>query len=82
MNLLKNCLHLWKPIGHELGELVDNSGMYEDREDVSDTNVGNKWIPVEWRELTEEEKKQYRKFYIIYCMRLMGGTSVRVCMMV
>lgn len=60
VNLSKNCLHLWKPIGHELGELVDNSGMYEDREDVSNTNVGNKWIPVEWRELTEEEKKQYR----------------------
>lgn len=22
VNLSKNCLHLWKPIGHELGELV------------------------------------------------------------
>ena len=23
VNLSENCLHLWKPIGHELGELVE-----------------------------------------------------------
>lgn len=23
VNMSKNCLHLWKPIGHELGELVE-----------------------------------------------------------
>lgn len=23
MNVSENCLHLWKPIGHELGELVE-----------------------------------------------------------
>lgn len=23
VNAVENCLHLWKPIGHELGELVE-----------------------------------------------------------
>lgn len=50
VNLSKNCLHLWKPIGHELGELVNNSEMYEDREENGDFG---KWIPCSER-LPEE----------------------------
>lgn len=27
VNLKSNCLHMWKPIGHEIGELVNKGGM-------------------------------------------------------
>lgn len=40
----------WRKRYFEVAEAVD----------AKETNVGNKWTPVEWHELTEEEKTQYR----------------------
>lgn len=43
VNVVENCLHLWKPIGHELNELVEMK-----------TEEKSRWIPVTER-LPEDE---------------------------
>lgn len=43
VNVVENCLHLWKPIGHELNELVETK-----------TEEKPRWIPVTER-LPEDE---------------------------
>lgn len=50
VNVVENCLHLWKPIGHELNELVETK-----------TEEKPRWIPVTER-LPEEHDSIFAKF--------------------
>ena len=50
VNVVENCLHLWKPIGHELNELVETK-----------TEEKPGWIPVTER-LPEEHDSIFAKF--------------------
>lgn len=49
INVVENCLHLWKPIGHELNELIETK-----------TEEKSRWIPVTER-LPEEHDSIFAK---------------------
>lgn len=68
VNAMENCLHLWKPIGHELNELIETK-----------TEEKSRWIPVTERlpeehdsifaklKVTEEWKKECTRRFPIMC---------------
>lgn len=52
VDAVENCLHLWRPIGHELNELVETKSKRENKA---------RWIPVTER-LPEEHDSIFAKF--------------------